>query len=60
MDDTAAEDWFTADFLEFADSLAGQATSDLIGDDPDGERAEFGVPSGLDLQMAPGAVTPGA
>lgn len=35
-DDTAAEDWFTADFLEFADSLAGQPIPDLTGDDPDG------------------------
>ncbi len=28
----AAEDWFTADFLEFAGSLAGQPATDLTDD----------------------------
>lgn len=60
-DDTAAEDWFTADFLEFADSLAGQPIPDLTGDDPDGERATFATPADRsDPPSAQPAVTPAA
>jgi hypothetical protein len=41
MDDTAAvdpaaEDWFTADYLEFAGSLAGQSVTELTEDGLEG------------------------
>ncbi|HEV2635571.1 MAG TPA: hypothetical protein VGX23_10530 [Actinocrinis sp.] len=61
MDETTAEDWFTADFLEYADSMAAQPGLDLSGREPGRWRAESGPPpvGRYDLRVPTAAVTPG-